>query len=258
MVQPYLDTSRDLTDADEIVLARWHSALVRILAMVAVVALVAYLWTKIPWPKILPIKRVQISGLFEHLSPAQLQSQAANAIQSGFITLSIAGIKRELMQDEWISEVAVRRVWPDGLLIYVTEHEPAALWGSSSLISAQAKVFSPPQASFPPGLSFLNGPQGSEKAVLERYGYLKTELAQRHLEIETLVLTERRAWQFKLAGGPLVLLGRKDVERRFERFFNFAIPYHAGRLMQARSVDMRYANGFAINWANRPETSVSG
>ena len=258
MAQSYIEIDADFRTADDMALARWQRFLIRMLALIACLALAAYFWQKTPWPEILPIKRVQISGLFVYLSPAELETKAEDAIRGGFVTVSVAGIKRELMQDEWISEVAVRRVWPDSLLIYVTEYQPVALWGSSGLISSEAAVFSPPQESFPPGLPFLNGPRGSEAAVLEKYEYLKTELARRGMEIEMLMLTERRAWQFRLADGPLVLLGRKDVEARFERFFNFAIPYHIGRLLQAQSIDMRYTNGFAVKWASGSVTSITG
>ena len=258
MAQPYIEVDTDFRAADDMALAHWQRFLIKVLAVAACVALAVYFWQRTPWPEILPIKQVRISGLFVHVSLAELEAKAANAIRGGFITVSVAGIKRELMQDEWISEVAVRRVWPDSLLIHVTEHEPVALWGSNGLVSNDAAVFSPPQESFPPGLPFLNGPGGSEAAVLEKYGRLKTELARRGMETDMLRLTQRRAWQFRLVDGPLVLLGRKDVEARFERFFNFAIPYHAGKLLQAQSIDMRYTNGFAVNWADGSVTSVSG
>ena len=78
------------------------------------------------------------------------------------------------------------------------------------------------------------------------------------MEIEMLVLTERRAWQFKLADGPVVLLGRKDVEDRFKRFFSYAIPYQADRLLQAKSIDMRYTNGFAVKWIRESRSIASG
>lgn len=258
MAQPYLNVSEDLAADDAMALAQWQKFLIRILAAAACVALGAYGWQKIAWPEILPIKQVHISGLFAHLSPSELETKASNAIRGGFITVSVAGIKRELMQDEWISEVAVRRVWPDSLLIYVTEHEPVALWGSSGLISSEAVVFLPPQDTFPAGLPFLNGPRGSEAAVLEKYRFLKAELARRDMEIDTLALTERRSWQFRLADGPLVLVGRKDVDGRFERFFDFAVPYQGDRLLRAEMVDMRYTNGFAVKWAGESGTSISG
>ena len=258
MAQSRIETDTGFSTAGAPGVAHWQRYLIKALAVAAGIALAAYFWQRTPWQEILPVKQVHISGLFAHLSPAELETKAANAIRGGFVTVSVAGIKRELAQDAWISEVAVRRVWPDSLSIHVTEHEPVALWGSSGLISSEAAVFSPPQDSFPPGLPFLNGPRGSEAAVLEKYQFLQTELARRGIEIDMLMLTERRAWLFRLADGPIVLLGRKDVEGRFERFFNFAIPYHAGRLLQAQSIDMRYTNGFAVNWAGGSVTSVAG
>lgn len=258
MMHSYLNTGEDLTAADDVVLALWQRLLVRILALAACAALALYSWQKVPWAEILPIKRVQISGVFAHLSPAELESKAAQAMRGGFMTVSVAAIKRELLQDEWISEVAVRRVWPDSLLIYVTEHEPVALWGSDGLISSEGALFSPPEDTFPPGLPFLNGPEGSERTVLERYEFLKAELGRLDMEVDVLALTERRAWQFSLADGPLVLLGRKNVDDRFKRFFNFAIPYQGDRLLQAESVDLRYTNGFAVKWAADTASAAPG
>ena len=258
MTQSYMQIDNDLAADVSVEVAHSKKYLFRVLVIAACVGLTLYFWSKIPWSQIMPIKSVQIAGNFVHLSPAELEKKAANIIRDGFITVNVAGIKRELLQEEWISEVAVRRVWPDSLMIFVTEHEPVALWGSNALISNEASIFSPPQASFPPGLPFLSGPQGSEEMVLKKYEFLKTELKRRDMEIEMLVLTERRAWQFKLADGPVVLLGRKDVEDRFKRFFSYAIPYQADRLLQAKSIDMRYTNGFAVKWIRESRSIASG
>jgi len=210
------------------------------------------------WPKILPIKQVEIAGEFTHLSPSELETSATDLIRGGFISVSVAAIKRELVQEEWISKVAVRRVWPDRLMIYITEHEPVALWGDNSLLSSEAVIFSPPQDSFPAALPALRGPQGSARAVLQKYLLLQQELAQLNLELEALTLTERRAWQFSMVNGPLVLLGRKDLEGRFERFFDFAIPYQSDRLSRAASIDMRYTNGFAVRWTGESGRTIPG
>lgn len=251
MIPSYLQTDYDVMDDTHLIVRRAQKYLIRISLVAVCMALALYFLPKLPWPAILPVKRVQVAGHFVHLSPAELEKKAANIIRGGFITVNVAGVKRELLQEEWIDEVAVKRVWPDSLMISITEHEPVALWGSNALISSEATIFSPAQASFPPGLPFLSGPQGSEEAVLERYNFLKTELQRQGREIDMLVLTERRAWQFKLAGGPTVLLGKKEVEERFNRFFSYAIPYQADRLLQAKFIDMRYTNGFAIKWTEK-------
>ena len=198
------------------------------------------------WPKILPITRVEIAGEFMHLAPLELEARATDVIRGGFVSVSIAAIKQELTREEWISKVAVQRVWPDSLMIYITEHEPVALWGAGSLLSGDAAIFTPPLDSFPAGLPTLNGPKGSERAVLQKYLALKEGLAQLNLELDSLTLTERRAWRFRLVDGPVVLLGRKDLAGRSERFFNFAIPYQTDRLSRVASIDMRYTNGFAV------------
>lgn len=251
MSQSYLHTGNDMAADVSMEAAHSKNYLFSILVMATCTGLALYLWPKLPVPEILPIKRVQISGNFVHLSPAELEKKATEIIQGGFMTVNVAGIKRELLQEEWINVVSVRRVWPDGLLIFITEHEPVARWGSNALISNEAAVFSPAETSFPQGLPFLSGPRGSEKAVLEKYEFLKAELRRWDLEIDMLVLTERRAWQFRLANGPAVLLGKKDVDGRINRFFNFAIPYHADRLLQAGTIDMRYTNGFAVKWIGK-------
>ena len=210
------------------------------------------------WSKILPIKQVDIAGEFMHLSPSELETRATEVIQGGFVSVSVTAIKQELIREEWISDVAVRRVWPDSLMIYITEHEPVACWGENSLLSSEGAVFSPSPASFPARLPALNGPRGSARTVLQKYRFLKKELALMNLDIDELALTERRAWQFRLVNGPVVLLGRKDLEGRFERFFDFAIPYQADRLSQATSIDMRYTNGFAVRWTGESKGNFSG
>ncbi len=258
MTQAYLHIDHDMAADAGVEVAHSKNYLFRILVVTTCIGLALYFWPKIPVPEILPIKRVEISGNFVHLSPVELEEKAAQSIRGGFITVNVAGIKRELSQEEWINSVAVRRVWPDSLMIFITEHEPVARWGSNALISNEAAVFSPDEASFPPGLPFLSGPRGSEEAVLDKYKSLKSELTRRDMEVDMLVLTERRAWQFRLANGPTVLLGKRDVEGRFNRFFNFAIPYQADRLLQAELIDMRYTNGFAVKWTGKSWPGVPG
>ena len=147
--QAYLQIDNDMAADTAVEIAHSKNYLFRILVMAACAGLALYFWQKIPVPEILPIKRVQISGNFVHLSPAELEQKAAQIIQGGFITVNVAAVKRELLQEEWINGVAVRRVWPDRLMIFITEHEPVARWGSNALISNEAAVFSPDEASFP-------------------------------------------------------------------------------------------------------------
>ena len=66
-----------------------------------------------------------------------------------------------------------------------------------------------------------------------------------------LQLNERRAWKFELENGLSIVLGRKDFESRVERFVNVVINNLGEKSSQAREIDMRYTNGFAVRWKQR-------
>ena len=61
-------------------------------------------------------------------------------------------------------------------------------------------------------------------------------------------LDARGAWEFDLANGVTVRLGRRQVDERFERFVATALKLVTQRGEDIAYVDMRYTNGFAIGW----------
>ena len=94
----------------------------------------------------------------------------------------------------------------------------------------------------------LEGPEDSQKLLLERFNLLK----QFHgLSVVHLRLNERRAWQFYLDSGLSVVLGRNDFESRIDRFVYMVIKNMGEKLSQAKEIDMRYTNGFAVRWKQR-------
>jgi cell division protein FtsQ len=61
-------------------------------------------------------------------------------------------------------------------------------------------------------------------------------------------LDARGAWEFDLANGVTVRLGRRQVDERFEKFMNTALKLVTQRGEDIAYVDMRYTNGFSIGW----------
>ncbi len=100
----------------------------------------------------------------------------------------------------------------------------------------------------------------SEAIVYERYREFGRVLAQAGLQIRALALTPRRTWQIELVNGPRLVLDRVQSERKLERFVR-VVGQGFGRLgTGARVVDLRYTNGFAVEWqrgvaAGHPETT---
>lgn len=200
-------------------------------------------------PMTLPIRRVEINGEFVHLAPAALQAVAENVVRGGFFNVNVETVRQAVLDEPWVRDVTVRRVWPQSLSLQVQEQKAVALWGTDGLLNPAGELFRPDPATFPAGLPRLSGPAGTELLLLERFRYVEEVFAGQQLRVETMVLSERRAWRIGLAGGQEVILGRTQFVERVQRFAAAVQRELAGRLAAVRVVDMRYTNGFAVQWA---------
>ena len=63
-----------------------------------------------------------------------------------------------------------------------------------------------------------------------------------------LSLEERGAWTLTLTNGIEVVLGRDQVEERFERFIAVYENRLAARVDEVSRIDARYSNGVAVQW----------
>lgn len=199
-------------------------------------------------PTTLPIKQVHIEGKFLRLDTNRMQELVSDKVRGGFFNINVAAIRNTLMALPWVKEVSVHRIWPDGLRVVVNEQTAVVKWNETGLLNDQGHYFAPEKDSFPNGLPVLEGPEDSQELLLKRLKLLKQFYG---LSVVRLRLNERRAWQFQLDSGLSVVLGRKDFESRIDRFVYVVIKNMGEKLSQAREIDMRYTNGFAVRWKQR-------
>ena len=199
-------------------------------------------------PTTLPIKQVHIEGEFLRLDTNRMQELVSDKVRGGFFNINVAAIRNTLMALPWVKEVSVHRIWPDGLRVVVNEQTAIVKWNETGLLNDQGHYFAPEKDSFPNGLPVLEGPEDSQELLLKRLKLLKQFYG---LSVVRLRLNERRAWQFQLDSGLSVVLGRKDFESRIDRFVHVVIKNMGEKLSQAREIDMRYTNGFAVRWKQR-------
>ena len=72
-------------------------------------------------------------------------------------------------------------------------------------------------------LAQLSGPDGSEDEVAQRYLASQGRVAEAGMRITALRLDARGAWEFDLANGVTVRLGRRQIDERFQRFMSTAV-----------------------------------
>jgi len=130
----------------------------------------------------------------------------------------------------------------------VIEQTAAARWGERGLLNVRGELFASDERHIPSELAQLEGPPGKELVVAQRYLAAEGRLAQAGMRLSALRLDERGAWEFDLANGVTVRLGRRQVDERFEKFINTALKLVSQRGEDIAYVDLRYTNGFAIGW----------
>ncbi len=198
-------------------------------------------------PRVLPLKRVRIEGQMTNLDRAELERSVADVARGSFFTVDLQKVWEAARGLPWVGEVRVRRVWPDGLRIRVTERVAVARWGDDGLLTAAGEVFRPSAKTIPQGLPRLSGEDDRAPEVLRVYRDVAQRLAPLGLELSELRLDPRGGWRLLLADGLTVAMGGGESTerslRRFLRLYPELASRGPGRLLR---VDLRYPHGLAV------------
>ena len=223
-----------------------------LLALACTLAAAAMLaWGLTAWAVRQPVfslHRVVVDGQLARANRAHLETVIREEFRGTFFTLSLARARASLERVPWVKSAALRRQWPDRLLITIVEHEPLARWNDAGLVDTDGMVFG---ADFDGELPLFVGPEGSAAEMAARFREFGAVLRARGLSIVELRVSERGAWQLRTAGRAALAieLGRSAPAERLERFVLYQ-PRTVGALdrsgVRVESVDLRYRNGFAV------------
>lgn len=189
----------------------------------------------------------------KHVSPSTVRATALPRIKGNFFTADLEQVRVAFESVPWVRRAAVRREWPNKLVVAIDEHRPLGTWGDDGrLISQDGDLFTAnlDEAEEDGRLPEFFGPPGSEREVVGRFRDFIGWLAPVQLKPESVQLSGRYAWTVKLSNGTTVELGREQtretLKNRVERLVR-VYPQLVARLPgQIEYVDMRYPNGLAL------------
>lgn len=257
--------------------ARLTNLIANALALLAVVALLAgsVVWVaQRPYFAIarLNIEPVQAENL-NYVSPATVRATIAGRLAGNFFFIDLNEVRQLIETVPWVRKAQVRRVWPNALQVGIEEQQPLAFWNQDEMINTWGEAFSANQGELPDNVMLprLNGPDASERLVVQRYAEIARWFAPLSLRVQDVTLSPRYAWEVTLSDGMHLALGRDpaaDVAdphgrsgalpfaERIERFVQ-SWPVLMSRLegRTLSSADLRYPNGFSITLAPVPNTS---
>lgn len=202
---------------------------------------------KIKQNKEFPIRQVAVYGV-KHLDQQAMQHQLEPLVKNGFFGVEVEQIKDCILQMPWVADVAVRRIWPDQVMITVAERDPAARWNHHSLLSYSGEIFRPTEDTYPANLPDFMGPEGEQIHMLQYYTRMNDLLKPLHTKVAQLELTPYLSWNMQFADGMKVNLGYKDVLTRVRHFVKVYPKIVGTRAADVEYIDLRYSNGLAVRW----------
>lgn len=203
-----------------------------------------------------PITRIEVAGDLKHLRQQAIRDELGGVLHQSFFTLNLAAIQQQLEVRPWVKNASVERQWPNLLRVSLTEEKAVALWGAQGFINPAGEVIIPDRLPSQAGLPVFYGPRQQAGLMLTTLQQWQTGLASVGLEVATLSLQPRGAWQVGFPGNWTLKLGKADVEGRLQRF----ITLFGNRLYQdianIQTIDARYTQGVAVAWKVPPGTAL--
>lgn len=194
-----------------------------------------------------PIKSVQIYGA-SHLKRDEIKQLLLPLVQRGFFSVNVERIRNRLRQLTWVSDIFVRRNWPDQIEITVIEKNAVARWNKTNLLSQNGEVFTVDDTTSPSNLPDLIGPDGKQIVMLNYLNEINRLLTSLHVKISYLELSPFYNWKITLNNGITLQMGHTDVLTRLSRFVKVYPKIIGNRAEDVDYIDLRYANGMAVQW----------
>ena len=196
-----------------------------------------------------PIRTVQIHGEIHQVTQEELQALIVPFTSWGWLRLPAERLGRRLEELNWVASARVRREWPLDVSIVITERRPVARWGRNALLDESGESFDP-GGPINRTLPLLDGPEGTEEMMLDRYRAFSARLGSRSLALDELSLDPRGAWRLGLRDGPQLRLGADSIDLRLERALVALDKLSGEPKKEIAYLDLRYPNGFAVAWRN--------
>lgn len=194
-----------------------------------------------------PVDGVRVVGAIDHVDKRRLQIILADTLSTGFLASDMDEVKRGVESLPWVDDAEVSRVWPEQIEVIVSEKKPVANWLQNGLLDSNLTAFFPVNKPDTSGLPKLAGPEGSEKEVWLFYRDLLRHLNVLGLSVDVVSVAKHGAWSVHIESGPWLLFGREQRVERLGRLIK-AYPGLKERWGEVRLIDLRYPNGFSVEW----------
>ena len=239
---------------------RGAGLLISLVFVIVFAAILLYVADYLLQPNKLPVQRISFVGEFQNVSRDALQGVAVPYVGKNFLALDLDKLEDALNEVPWVAHVSVSRRWLDTLQINFRETQLIARWNDNAWVTEDASVITLATGAYS-SLPRWFGPEGSHEFVQARHRQFSSILAHGGMRTNVVRYSARGAWQIEAqpddAGEALhIRLGRRDLQERLQRFMQAYTQTLSHMDEKLKIVDLRYPNGFALQWNKSHETEA--
>lgn len=177
-------------------------------------------------------------------------------------------ISFRILNNLWVSDVVVRRIWPNKMLVRVKENKVVAVFNKQTFLTEDGHLTRIPlsekskiESNGDCRLLELEGPMTAIPLMMKHAQLFGNSLSEIGLNLKTLRLTEQYSWEVETVSNLLLRFGvnysdspislrLKNFVRAFPKLKeNFTNNLSANN--RIKHVDLRYAQGFAVKTASK-------
>ena len=209
-----------------------------------------------------------------NIDTQEIQQVINTTLNGTTLSTDLKMMVEPILDNPWVEQVVIRRVWPNTIVLRLHERRIIALWNNKYLISEFGGLTDIPVSDYKKVekklgcyLMRLEGPKDFLSKIVGRAKETNNLLANINKKLLHLRLTEQFSWEAQTTGGMTLRFGGDDLQGpMYYRLKNFTNSYSslANKLAEKgiRSpeinyVDLRYAKGFAIKTTNKKNKSMA-
>ncbi|CAM2812065.1 cell division protein FtsQ/DivIB [Vibrio ordalii] len=205
----------------------------------------------------LPLSKIVLQGDLQYVSSLDVQRAFAQLDHIGtFMSQDINVLQSSVQAIPWVAHASIRKQWPDTIKVFLTEYRAVAIWNGNALLDGYGTVFNGDIGQLNGERVKLYGPQGTSQEVLNVWKRTNPKFQLLNLNISSLLLNDRRAWQIILDNGIRLELGKESLDERVARFISL-YKNLGNKTEQVSYIDLRYDTGAAIGWFPEQEAQES-
>lgn len=195
---------------------------------------------------------LDVVGVASKAEQQQVIGYVKPIIQKNYFTSDLEQIRDRTLEISWVDHVVISRAWPNAIRIRIIPHHAIARWGTGRLLSDDGDVFTEAVPQQHNNLPLLHGPTSQAQLMMRRYNEINQLFQPLNIHLKELYLTERMTWFMQFDSGLRVIVDQDQTMSKLQRLSRLAAQDLRPVWSQMTTIDLRYRNGFAIQWKGNP------